>query len=135
MTIYLDSSAIVKLIVAEDESEALTSFLENQSRTPGGGALVSGDISRTEVLAAVHRAGYAPARAYAVLETLVLHRLTPAMCESAGRIAGEQEVRSLDALHLAVAVSMRDALSAFVTYDNRLTTAANRLGLTTLAPR
>lgn len=134
MTLYLDSSAIVKLVAWEEESEALTASLDSHLGSDASVGLVSADIARTEVLAAVSRAGLPLTRAYAVLETLVLLRLTPAICESAGVLAGEQDMRSLDALHLAVAVSMRDSLHGLVTYDQRLGRAATRMGLSVLAP-
>jgi predicted nucleic acid-binding protein len=43
-------------------------------------------------------------------------------------------LRSLDALHLATAVEIRDALDAVVTYDARMATASTSLGLVVLAP-
>jgi predicted nucleic acid-binding protein len=44
------------------------------------------------------------------------------------------ELRSLDALHLATALSIRDDLGAFVAYDQRLAEAAERHGLAVLQP-
>ena len=43
-------------------------------------------------------------------------------------------VRTLDAIHLATAVSMGSALASFVTYDERLAEAARALGLPVVAP-
>ncbi len=42
--------------------------------------------------------------------------------------------RSLDALHLASALSIREDLSSFVAYDPRLSEAASNLGLDTIQP-
>ena len=44
-------------------------------------------------------------------------------------------LRSLDALHLATALELREELDGFVTYDGRMAAAAETLGLSTLAPR
>lgn len=43
-------------------------------------------------------------------------------------------MRSVDALHLATAIEIADALDAVVTYDARMTAAAESLGLEVLAP-
>ncbi len=43
-------------------------------------------------------------------------------------------LRSLDALHLAAALSVSGELAAVVTYDVRMTEAADALGLTVVAP-
>lgn len=44
-------------------------------------------------------------------------------------------LRSLDALHLATALSLSDDLGAFVTYDSSLARAATEHGLPVLSPR
>ena len=43
-------------------------------------------------------------------------------------------VRSLDALHLATAIEIGDALDAVITYDARMAAAARSLGLAVTAP-
>ena len=43
-------------------------------------------------------------------------------------------LRTLDAIHLAAATSVRAGLSAFVTYDKRLAAAAGEIGLPVLSP-
>jgi len=43
-------------------------------------------------------------------------------------------VRSLDAIHLAAALSLGSDLAAIVTYDARMSTAAQALGLPVIAP-
>jgi predicted nucleic acid-binding protein len=47
---------------------------------------------------------------------------------------GEPPLRTLDALHLASAVLLRDELTAFVAYDDRLLSAAQAAGLPTVRP-
>lgn len=43
--------------------------------------------------------------------------------------------RSLDAIHLAAAQLFGDDLTSVITYDQRMSTAAQALGLTVSAPR
>jgi uncharacterized protein len=134
MSYYLDSSAAVKLAKPELESDALVAFLQGLAATPSGGTLVAGDILRTELVAAVLRAGLPLSAAMAVLDGVYLLRLTGSLCEAAGRLAGEFGLRSLDALHLAVAVSMRNSIHGVITYDQRFAGAASQLGFVVETP-
>jgi len=126
---YLDTSALVKLVVAEAESAALLAWLGHDERVP-----VSSDLTRTELIRAVRRV--APERmveARAVLDALTLLELTPAVFEQAGRL-DPAIVRSLDAIHLAAALMLGDDLEGFVTYDERLAEAARANGVAVVAP-
>ena len=134
MSYYLDTSAAVKLVKRELESDALVAFLHGLTATPSGGTLVAGDILRTELVAAVLRAGMPLSAAMAVLDTVYLVRLTGSLCEAAGALAGEFGLRSLDALHLAVAVSMRNSIHGVITYDQRFAEAASKLGFVVEMP-
>jgi predicted nucleic acid-binding protein len=131
---YLDTSAAVKLVKRELESDALVAFLQELTQTPSGGTLVAGDILRTELVAAVLRAGMPLSAAMAVLDSVYLVRLTGSLCEAAGSLAGEFGLRSLDALHLAVAVSMRNSIHGVITYDQRFAEAASKLGFVVETP-
>jgi uncharacterized protein len=53
----------------------------------------------------------------------------------AARAASRPTLRSLDAIHLATSVSLRDDLDAFVSYDERLAGAAEPAGIPVTAPR
>ncbi len=134
MSYYLDTSAAVKLVKRELESDALVAFLQELTQTPSGGTLVAGDILRTELVAAVLRAGMPLSAAMAVLDSVYLVRLTGSLCEAAGSLAGEFGLRSLDALHLAVAVSMRNSIHGVITYDQRFAEAASKLGFVVETP-
>jgi len=130
LPVYLDSSAIVKLVVREPETEALLTALE---RWPDR---VSAALSRVEVHRALRRAGQprsAHARADAVLEALVLIRLDDSVLGRAAAFT-QPQMRSLDAIHLAVALAIGDDPDAFITYDSRLAHAARQEGLTVLHP-
>jgi predicted nucleic acid-binding protein len=125
---YLDSSAIVKLVVTEDESETLRRYLRR--RRP----LVSSALARTEVLRAVLDEGtdYVAA-ARDVLRGIDLVRLNHRVLDRAGSIPGPG-LRTLDAIHLATAESLHDDLAAVVTYDDRLADAARDLGYRVVSP-
>lgn len=135
MTHYLDSSAAVKLVKSEDETPALLDFLSGATQGKGAFSLVSADLLQTEVIAVVTRAGLPISEAIRVLSGVYLLRLSPQICETAGVLAGEHGVRSLDALHLATAVSQRARLSGVITYDQRLAEAASNLGFAVESPR
>ena len=134
MSYYLDTSAAVKLVKKELESDALVAFLQGLTQTPSAGTLVAGDILRTELVAAVLGAGMPISAAMAVLGTVYLVRLTGSLCEAAGSLAGEFGLRSLDALHLAAAVSMRHSIQGVITYDQRCAEAASKLGFVVKTP-
>ncbi len=130
-TVYLDSSALVKLVFAESESPALRAFLgEQRSR-------VSSALARTEVGRVVNRLGRsedAKARAGDVLDRTALIALDNGILLRAGEV-GPAQLRTLDAVHLATALSLGDDLGGIVTYDRRLADAAHRAGLTVWSPR
>ena len=126
-TTYLDSSALVKLVVDEDESAALREAL-----TPTA-LRTSANIARVEVVRAVrHKGAEAVANARAVLEGIGLIQLDDELLDLAGELDGP--LRSLDAIHLAAALELGDNLEAVVTYDARMAQAAESLGLRVVAP-
>lgn len=128
MAVYLDSSALVKLIVAEAESNALRRYLRRRA------ARVSCALARVEVVRAVRpHGGAAVARARQILLRLDLLHLDDELLEDAATLDGSV-LRSLDAIHLAAARTLGDELTAVVTYDERMTAAALRLGLPVSAP-
>jgi predicted nucleic acid-binding protein len=125
---YLDSSAIVKLAVREPESLVLRRYLRR--RRP----LVSSAFARTEVVRALLPAGReAVARGRDVLQRLDLVRVNDRILDAAG-VLRPPELRSLDAIHLATARELGDALRALVTYDDRMVAAARQLGFRIVQP-
>jgi uncharacterized protein len=126
--VYLDSSAIVKLVVRESDSQDLALFLEDRPRR------LSSALARVEVLRAVHAQGDAAVvRARGILQKLFLLRLDDRLLEDAGTLEPHL-LRSLDAIHLAAARAVRDSIHEFVTYDVRLAEAARFSGFTVVAP-
>jgi predicted nucleic acid-binding protein len=125
---YVDSSALVKLAVREPESAALRRYLGR--RRP----LVSSALARTEVVRALVPLGSeAVQRGRDVLARVDLLRLNNRVLDSAGMLA-PPDLRSLDAIHLASAERLGSDLRGFVTYDERLASAARSRGLRVARP-
>jgi uncharacterized protein len=126
--IYLDSSAIVKLAVREPESAALHAYLRR--RRP----LVSSALARAEVARALLPLGEAAVRCGRdVLAGLDLIRVNDNILSAAGSIQ-PNELRTLDAIHLATVRQIDSDLSRIVTYDERMAVGARLTGWTTVAP-
>jgi hypothetical protein len=126
---YLDTSAAVKLVIAERGSTALRRWLASRDEQ-----MVSSDLLRTELLRATRRvAAEQMVQVRAVLDALILVTLSTAVCERAAMLEPDL-LRSLDALHLAAALEIGDELEAMVTYDHRLAQDAQTLGISVVAP-
>ena len=124
---YLDSSAIVKLALREQESRALRQYLRR--RAP----YVSSSLARVEVARALLPLGVpAGERGRAVLARVELVRITDGVLRTAGELL-PPELRSLDAIHLATADGLGDQVARIVTYDDRFAAAAEALGWTVAA--
>lgn len=131
MRIYLDSSALVKLVQREPESDALRRFL----RRHRADHLVTSALARVEVVRAVLMGGpSALAHARRQLSRLDQILLGPELLDRAATLAPNVQLRSLDAVHLAAAQEVGADLRAVVTYDDRMAAAAQGLGLTVEAP-
>jgi uncharacterized protein len=127
--VYLDSSALVKLVIAEPESGALRRFLTGEPDRASCG------LARVEVLRAVRGQGTpALARARRLLQRLNLVTLDDDLLEAAAAL-DPRVLRSLDAVHLAAAQLFGDELTAVVTYDRRMAAAAGLIELAVAAPR
>lgn len=128
--VYLDSSALVKLVVAEPESMALVEHLE------GWPQRVSSALALTELPRALDRAGLGAAahrRAREVLGRIALVDVDRRILTTAATL-GPSTLRTLDAIHLATALAVRDDLEMVVTYDRRLRAAAERVRIDVVAP-
>jgi predicted nucleic acid-binding protein len=131
--LYLDSSAVVKLAVSESETAALAAELD---RWP---LCVTSSITTVEVTRATARAQFQqravrPARdVRGVLAKTWQMGLTDRVRRTASTLA-PSELRALDAIHVASALALGDALAAVVTYDVRMRDAAERCRLRVLAP-
>ena len=131
MRLYMDSSALVKLVQREAESDALRRYL----RAHRGDERVASELVRVEVVRSVIRGG-PPAvaharRQFARLFLIVIDR---DLLDRAATLAPASVLRSLDAIHLATAQLLESELRAVLTYDTRMGHAAVGLGLTVASP-
>jgi predicted nucleic acid-binding protein len=125
---YVDSSALVKLIVREPETDALRRYLAS------AGSLTSSVLASVEVARAVARvAPEARAATSTVFEALSVLAFDARIAAWAAALS-PASLRTLDAIHLATALELGDELTAFVSYDARLSAAALDLGLPVVAP-
>jgi len=129
--IYLDSSALLKLLVDEPESEHLDAWLRARSEVPK----VSSELAQTEVVRACRRRDDTSLLGYArvLLAGLDLVPISRQVIDIAGEV-GQPELRTLDAIHLASAGRIGESLHALVTYDSRLANASRSMGLPTEHP-
>lgn len=126
---YLDTSAAVKLVVAEPGTRALRRWLAGRD-----GQIASSDLLRTELLRTTRRA--APdqmVQARAVLDAILLVTLPSVVFERAAVLEPDR-LRSLDSIHLAAALELGDELDGIVTYDERLAAGARSLGIAVVTP-
>lgn len=114
----------MKLVRAEPETGDLRAALP---RWPDRLTSVIGEV---ELRRAAARGG---TNADAVLDALTLVELDEGVRRLSGTVGGPS-LRSLDAIHLASAISLGDDLGAFCCYDRRLAAEAEAAGLTVVAP-
>jgi predicted nucleic acid-binding protein len=127
--VYLDSSALVKLVIAEPESFALRRYLADEPER------ASCALARVEILRAVRSHGPAAfTRARRLLQRLNLVQIDEELLDAAAAL-DPRVLRSLDAIHLAAAPLFGDELTAVVTYDRRMAEAAVLVDVVVAAPR
>ncbi len=125
---YLDTSAFIKLVRSEPESAALRRELV-------GRELLSSALLVVEGRRAARRYGeLAARRARAGLTAVTLLPLDREILDAAADL-NPVELRSLDALHLATALSVGEDLERLYCYDTRLASTAQALGIEVSQPR
>ncbi|MBI2373189.1 MAG: type II toxin-antitoxin system VapC family toxin [Deltaproteobacteria bacterium] len=143
MILYVDTSALVKLYVAERDSGAVRASLALAS------VAATSRVAYAEARAAFARRQREGAFSRASLRRVVadldrdwpayvIVEVTAALCRSAGDLAEQHALRGFDALHLASALELGDltgTLPAFLAHDERLSQAATALGLTPAAAK
>jgi predicted nucleic acid-binding protein len=127
--VYLDASAIVKLLVAEPGSADLAEYIA------GRRMCITSRISEVEVRRAVARseASVDAGHVDSVFAALTIREVDESLAAAAGRLA-PPALRTLDAIHLATALELAPELEAFVTYDQRLADSAAAAGIPTASP-
>ena len=141
--IYFDTCALLKLIRTDAASPALGAFIDARPHT----RWFSSELARTELARTVRRINHDHqgrlidgGRLSAELgyvdrlwERLDLIAVSTRVLADAAALE-HPFLRTLDAIHLAAATSLRHSLSAFVTYDKKLSAAAQEAGLPVLSP-
>ncbi|MCH5643395.1 MULTISPECIES: type II toxin-antitoxin system VapC family toxin [unclassified Gordonia (in: high G+C Gram-positive bacteria)] len=129
--IYLDTSAMTKLIVRETETPALVAWLgQHPDEAVATSALGRVELMRT---AARDASRGIVERARELLDSIDVLVLTDTVMELAETI-GAPTLRSLDAIHLASAAQLGDHLTALVAYDKRLLDGCADLNFPTASP-
>lgn len=128
--LYLDTSALVKLVRIEQETAALEQWLTERPAAPW----VTSALAEVELPRALRFADPASLiNVPGVLATIDLVEIDATVRTNAAAIS-PPTVRSLDAIHLATALEFAADLEALVTYDKRLGEAAQSAGLSWAAP-
>ena len=128
--IYLDSTALVKLVRLEHATPELVEWLKARPGVP----LVCSVLAEVEVPRAIRRvAPDALAAVPAKLARLYRLEIDAAVRSSAAALA-EPNLRPLDAIHVATAAGIGADLQAFASYDERLLQTAGKLGLPVVSP-
>jgi uncharacterized protein len=141
--IYFDTCALLKLIREDAQSRALGAFIDAHPAT----RWFSSEIARTELARTVRRINHddrgrltdAPrlraelGYAERIWERLDLIAVSTRVLDEAAAIE-QPFLRTLDAIHIAAAASLAGSLSAFVTYDKRLASAAQETGFPVWPP-
>jgi uncharacterized protein len=128
-SVYLDASALVKLVLTEPETPALRRYLR------AGHRKVTNEIAVIEVTRAAGLADPSQqtrAETRRLLEEADLVQIDRDLIDGAAKLASRR-LRTLDALHLATA--LRAQPDELVAYDRRLLDAATEAGLATASPR
>jgi uncharacterized protein len=128
--LYIDTSALVKLVTVEPESAPLRSYLLEA----GGDAEFTAAITRTELVRAAARLRDTDIarQASLLLTRLQFVEISTALLDAAA-VLPPPELRALDAIHLAAAMTAPD-LRALITYDRRLADAAADAGVVVVSP-
>ena len=126
---YCDTSALAKLVLAEEESRSLQSAIDSS-----GCQLASSVISEVELFRACRRNSIDLVEtATQVLAQVILLPLTASMILKASEVE-PPGLRSLDAIHLATALEIVKDLETMVTYDKRMVAAGREAGLRVMSP-
>ena len=126
---YMDSSALMKLVWREDHSDALTSWVKSDPPDIVISELVVAECMRT----ARRLSPQVVHDTRTLLRTFRLRTMSEDIWTWACEI-NPLSLRSLDALHLSVALSFGALLDSVVTYDKRLTDACTAYGVRVIAP-
>jgi len=126
--VYLDTSAVGRLLLAEPDAAVIRTTLAG-FQTHWSSELMVVELRRLAAREDIERV------AEAFLASIDLLTVDSAALERASRVP-PIEVRSLDAIHLDAAVTLRDRgeIEAVMTYDRQLQSGCEHHGLRVEAP-
>jgi predicted nucleic acid-binding protein len=129
--LYLDTSALMKLIRREPESDTLADWLDAETPSPW----LSSMLIEVELPRALRRIDPPLLAEIPAIVARVARYEIDEVVRAAAAAYTDPGLRSLDAIHLATGDAVFGSqLTAFVSYDERLLTAAAAVGLPTAAP-
>jgi predicted nucleic acid-binding protein len=127
--VYFDTSALLKLILVEQESPDLRQHLIDH-----GVQIIVSEVAAVELLRGARRHSLTlDAECMALLNRTVLLPLSRSVRERASGLK-PVELRTIDAIHLATALEIESDLDSMVCYDRRLVDAAEAVGIETHSP-
>ena len=127
MSWYLDSSAILKYVFAEPERPAMVKALTSQA--------ISSELARLEVKRAVYRINPKDiALANEELSRVNFVSISNQVLTVAESFTGSVTLATLDAIHVATAISLGNQIDGIITYDKQMLTNARNMGIKVLSP-
>lgn len=131
MRIYVDTSAVAKLFIAERETPDLKRWLTEQPDPQ----LISSALLGVELIRLLGLVNPAMLNAADVFlaDDIDIVEITPSVLGEA-TLVQPPRLRTLDAIHLATASDLDDAVDVLLTYDKLLVDAARAEGMTVASP-
>lgn len=129
--IYVDTSAVAKLFIAEQETSDLRQWLADQPEPRLVSSAVLG-VELVRLLGLMSPATVPTAEQFLDADVDIVEITPPVLRDAA--VLPPPRLRTLDAIHLATASDLRESLDVMLTYDKRLIDAARTAGLTVACP-
>jgi predicted nucleic acid-binding protein len=125
---YIDSSAIIKLIIKEEESQALLRVINQK--------MFTSVLAKVEVGRTLARSGTSITK----VRDQVMHHLdflpiSEEVINLIDEIPLPRQVRSLDSIHIGSAHLVSELIDGVITYDKDMQQALTQLGIIWLAPK
>ena len=126
MSWYIDSSAILKFVFAEPERAALVKALTQPA--------ISSELARLEVKRAVHRINPKDiALANQELTRINFVTISDQVLSTAEAFTANISLATLDAIHVATALTLGSKIEGIITYDKQMIANAQNMGIRVLS--
>ena len=127
MSWYLDSSAILKYIFAEPERPALVKALTSQA--------ISSELTRLEIKRTVYRINPKDITlANEELSRIHFVSISNQVLGVAESFTSSVTLATLDAIHVATAITLGKGIEGIITYDKQMVANARNMGIKVLSP-